>query len=164
MPRARLARYEEMPSGESHVKALLLIVLCACQPYGFYAPRGGGYVASSAPVQEDTGESMCKSEYGTTVCGYHCVAEYGQVKCARTPEGSCTAQYGDVTCWDPPGHHYRERYYGGYGGYAPQSECKSEYGKTVCGYGCVADYGDVKCAHRPGGTCQAAYGSITCTD
>ncbi len=46
-------------------------------------------------------------------------------------------------------------------GYA-QQECKSAYGTTACGYGCVAEYGVVKCASQPGGTCQAAYGQVTC--
>jgi hypothetical protein len=46
----------------------------------------------------------------------------------------------------------------------PSAECKSAYGVTTCGYGCVAAYGEVKCAKTPAGRCQAAYGEITCWD
>jgi hypothetical protein len=38
----------------------------------------------------------------------------------------------------------------------PPAECKSAYGQTECGYGCVAAYGEVKCAKTPEGRCQAA--------
>jgi hypothetical protein len=102
----------------------------------------------------------CLSEYGTTECGYHCVAQYGEVKCASTPTGACQAQYGTVTCWDPPRGGRRHHGYGR----AAQAECVSQYGTTACGYGCVAQYGEVKCAQHPGGVCAAQYGSITCSD
>jgi hypothetical protein len=50
------------------------------------------------------------------------------------------------------------------GGPKPPAECKSAYGQTQCGYGCVAAYGEVKCAKTTEGRCQAAYGEITCWD
>ncbi|MEO5668454.1 MAG: hypothetical protein ABIR96_10370, partial [Bdellovibrionota bacterium] len=46
-------------------------------------------------------------------------------------------------------------------GGAPR-ECKEAYGKKVCGYGCVSEYGQVKCASRPSDNCVAAYGQIKC--
>jgi hypothetical protein len=157
---------------------LSLIVFAAC----VIPPTGGGYSTSPPPssgpqyVQSAPGpaptpapdddappQQECRSDYGTTVCGYHCVADYGVVRCASTPEGTCTAADGQVTCWDPTERrHDRDREDGD--GDEPQSECKSAYGTTVCGYGCVADYGQVRCASHPGGTCAAAYGQITCTD
>lgn len=45
---------------------------------------------------------------------------------------------------------------------AGEPTCVSAYGKTACGYNCVAAYGDVKCADWSGGTCEAAFGTITC--
>lgn len=158
---------------------ILPLAFAACLPRPYL---GGGY-AVTAPVESATtasaepstsddsssdGGSQCKSAYGTTVCGYDCVAAYGEVRCAATPEGSCTAGYGEVTCWDPPRrehrHHRRYRRDDDDGDDDDaRSECKSAYGTTACGYGCVAAYGEVKCASRPGGVCQAAYGEITCS-
>ena len=123
-------------------------------PPGYTAgyPEGypNGYPAY--PQQE------CKSAYGVTACGFGCVAAYGEVKCAANPGGACTAAYGQVSCWEPaPQNVY------GYGP-APASECKSAYGETACGYGCVAAYGTVRCAQQPGGACAAAYGEVTCSN
>lgn len=118
-------------------------------------PQGNDYAhdAQTYPQQE------CKSAYGTTACGYGCVAAYGEVKCAQQPGGACNAAYGQVSCWEPP---QEQRQYG-YVATQP-SECKSAYGATACGYGCVAAYGEVKCASQPGGVCEAAYGQVTCSN
>jgi len=123
-----------------------------------YAQNGQSYDgyahdAQTYPQQE------CKSAYGTTACGYGCVAAYGEVKCASQPGGTCSAAYGQVSCWEPPA---QQRQYG-YVATQP-SECKSAYGTTACGYGCVAAYGEVKCASQPGGVCEAAYGQVTCSN
>ncbi|MGE5182363.1 MAG: hypothetical protein ACM31C_09895 [Acidobacteriota bacterium] len=153
--------------------SLGLALLASCiipAPAGGYAPApaySGGSVATSepapapapAPAYSGYAQQECKSAYGTTACGYGCVAEYGQVKCASRPGGTCQAAYGQITCSEgAPAPAY------GYAGPPPQQECKSEYGTTACGYGCVADYGVVKCASQPGGTCQAAYGQVTCSN
>lgn len=114
---------------------------------------GYAYDAQPYPRQE------CKSAYGTTACGYGCVAAYGEVKCASQPGGTCRAAYGQVSCWEP---RAQQRPYG-YVVTQP-SECKSAYGTTACGYGCVAAYGEVKCASQPGGVCEAAYGQVTCSN
>ena len=161
----------------SALALVLPLALAACLPRPYV---GGGFVAapavsattaSSEPAagddSADDGSARCRSDYGTTVCGYDCVAAYGEVKCAATPEGSCTAGYGEVTCWDPPRRehrpHRRYRRDDDDDDDEARSECKSAYGTTVCGYGCVAAYGEIKCASRPGGVCQAAYGEITCS-
>ncbi|TNF34437.1 MAG: hypothetical protein EP329_07250 [Deltaproteobacteria bacterium] len=95
----------------------------------------------------------CKAAYGEIACGFGCVAAYGEVRCAKYPDGVCAESYGKVVCSD-----------GGGGRRAPQQECKSAYGKTACGYSCVAAYGDVRCASDPSGRCVAAHGTITCSD
>ena len=124
-----------------------------------------GAIAGQARAEHTTPRPECRSEYGQTVCGYHCVAAYGQVKCAATPAGVCHAAYGQITCFDPPAATHP--YYGGPWSPAstwPPAECKSEYGVTVCGYHCVAAYGQVKCATTPYGQCRAAQGEIVCFD
>lgn len=55
-----------------------------------------------------------------------------------------------------------------YGGYDDEeeieAECISGYGKTACGYSCIAAYGTVRCAATPAGTCESAYGKVACWD
>lgn len=104
----------------------------------------------SPPVRS----SRCLSHSGVTACGYACVAQYGEVRCAQTPQGACRAEYGVITCWDPPSALPGD----------PAAECLSNGGTTACGYACVAQYGQVKCAQTPRGTCRAASGEITCWD
>lgn len=102
-------------------------------------------------------QKECKSDFGRTVCGFHCASGFGNVQCANTPAGACDAAFGRITCWDPPGADER---------YEPEihAECKSAFGRTECGYGCAEGFGRVQCATRPGGVCQAAYGNITCVE
>lgn len=45
----------------------------------------------------------------------------------------------------------------------PAAQCLTQYGQTACGYGCVAAYGQVRCAPEPGGACLAAYGRVECS-
>jgi hypothetical protein len=104
----------------------------------------------SAPAKE------CKSAFGKTACGYHCIANFGQVKCAQTPQGACKAQFGQVVCWDPPKSARR--------GNQEQAECKAQFGKIACGYDCVANFGQVKCAQTPEGICKAHAGKVECWD
>ena len=120
-------------------------------------------IAQPAPQQAE-----CKSAYGKTVCGYHCVAAYGEIRCARTPEGQCKAAYGEVTCWDPEPrdrdgrgdrHRHDER-----GGRNDGATCESAYGKTACGFDCKAAFGEIKCADTPNGVCHSAYGKLVCWD
>ncbi len=44
----------------------------------------------------------CEEAYGQLACGFECLARYGELKCAGTPEGMCRADGGKVECWDPP--------------------------------------------------------------
>jgi hypothetical protein len=115
--------------------------------------------ASADPRPDGPGPAPrpgCRTAYGTTECGYHCVAAYGDVRCARTPAGVCAAAYGQLTCWDPPRSSRRAR--------GERAQCVPAYGTVACGYGCVAAYGEVRCAQTPQGTCSAAYGQVTCWD
>lgn len=102
-------------------------------------------------------DAACVTEYGRTVCGYHCIAEYGQIRCAKTEAGVCLAEYGQIVCWDPPSSRRRSAR-------RRRAECLAEYGRVVCGYGCVAEYGQVKCAQTPRGRCFAGNGQVVCTD
>ncbi len=108
-------------------------------------------------------DAECKSAFGKTVCGFGCVAAYGEVKCAQTPEGRCQAAYGEITCWDPeqrpgPGHRRHDREVG------PGATCQNAYGKTACGFDCKTAFGEIKCAQTPLGVCHAAYGKLVCWD
>jgi hypothetical protein len=129
------------------------------EPQGYPDGYPAGYAAGYPDGYPAYPQQECKSAYGTTACGFGCIAAYGEVKCAVQPGGACTAAYGQVTCWEPA----PQTMYGGYGA-ALASECKSAYGTTVCGYGCVAAYGTVRCAQQPGGACAAAYGEVTCSN
>lgn len=107
----------------------------------------------------------CLAAYSSIACGYNCLAAYGQVKCADLPEARCVAAYGEVTCPTAA-----PRWGGGRGGgwrrppSAEPATCQSAYGKTACGYNCVAAYGQLKCASHPSGRCVAAYGEVTCSN
>ncbi len=99
-------------------------------------------------------KGQCLSAYGTTRCGFNCVARYAQVKCAQTPQGVCKAAYSRIYCWDPP-YVYKGM---------PKARCVTSRGRIACGYHCKARYGQAKCAATPHGACTAAYGRITCWD
>ena len=131
---------------------------CSPRPGGICTPAYGKVTCSGGGVGDGDGgpggpTPECKSAYGKTACGFGCVAAAGDVRCAAHPDGRCVAAYGRVTCSD-----------GGGGPRAPRSHCQSAYGKTACGYSCVAAYGDVRCASRPDGRCIAAQGKITCSE
>lgn len=45
-----------------------------------------------------------------------------------------------------------------------EPQCVSAYGRTACGFSCVAAYGVVRCADTSAGRCEAAYGKVECWD
>lgn len=116
--------------------------------------QGGGRGWRRARAQLPPEE--CKSAYGKTACGHHCVAAYGDVKCARTHLGACAEAFGKISCGDPPRWVLADPD-------APAMSCQTAYGKTACGYSCQAGYGEVRCADTPDGVCQAAFGKVTCS-
>jgi len=110
---------------------------------------------ATSPAYAQPQQATCTSAFGRTVCGYNCVAAYGQIKCASTPWGACHSAYGKVVCGPNtpmiPGVDM------------PKASCKAAYGQIACGYNCVAAYGQVRCATDPWGACTSAYGKVTCT-
>lgn len=119
--------------------ALFVCLLASC-----VAPASGPY--ATGPVYSSAPPPRATYQQQATYTGY----EFD-----RQPQG-----YPDGY---PAGYQagYPEGYPNGYPAY-PQEECKSAYGVTACGFGCVAAYGEVKCAVQPGGACTAAYGQVTC--
>lgn len=85
--------------------------------------RRGGYSRGGRGAQ-----STCESAYGTTACGYGCVAAYGTIKCAQTPGAQCLAAYGQIAC-----------------GF----NCEAAYGSVQCARtprgACVASNGALQC-------------------
>jgi hypothetical protein len=110
-------------------------------------------------------QAECKSAFGKTECGYGCVAAYGEVRCAKTPEGRCQVAYGEITCWDPedarPPHPHRHRRVEDP---RPGATCQSAFGRTECGYDCKVAFGELRCAQTPLGVCHAAFGELVCWD
>ena len=141
-------------------------VACAQVPWGTcIAGYGKVLCGPSTPLYgPEVEKAECISGYGELACGYSCVAEYGQVACAQTPAGLCQAESGKVTCWDPPREAAWSPAYCEPVVPDPPATCKSAYGQTVCGYRCVAEYGQVACAQTPRGVCEAAFGKVTCWD
>jgi len=116
------------------------------------------FVLAPAPPAQ-AAKKQCLSKWGRTVCGYHCKAKFGRVKCAKTPQGKCFINHGVVRCWDPPSAG------AGSGGTATRpAQCLSAHGTTVCGYGCKKAYGKIRCSQYPGGRCWKDHGRIKCTD
>lgn len=115
--------------------ALFVCLLTSC-----VAPASGPY--ATGPAYSGAAPARNTYQYQETYTGYDF---------DRQPQGY------------PAGYQagYPEGYPSGYPEY-PQQECKSAYGATACGFGCVAAYGEVKCAQLPGGACTAAYGQVTC--
>lgn len=150
-------------------------VRCAATPQGRCVSDGGKVTCWDPPgavaVAPSTAwpQADCRTAYGSTVCGYDCVAAFGTVKCAQTPYGACMEAYGQVTCWDPDaatrGGHAPQPEHGGRSG-VPLSKatCEAAYGEIACGYGCAQGYGEVKCAATPQGRCMAGGGAVSCWD
>lgn len=110
------------------------------------------------PVAFDAADSECKSAFGKTACGFHCTAGFGDVDCAETYAGACLAAFGEVRCWDPPRRYRRLACE------MDPAECLAGFGEIACGNGCVAGFGEVRCSPRPGGSCEAANGQVTCSN
>ena len=74
-------------------------VQCAQTPQGACMANYGQVVCWDPPRYVDE-KAMCKADYGKIACGYHCVSSYGDVVCARTPNGICKATNGQIVCFD----------------------------------------------------------------
>jgi hypothetical protein len=115
------------------------------------------FVVAVAP--RVSADADCLTSNNQTSCGFSCLAAYGVVRCAQTPDGICEAGGASVTCWDPPPYVRRH-----YGVALPRPECTHDYGLVACGYHCASGYGKVRCADTPAGSCESAYGQVVCGD
>lgn len=116
-------------------------------------------ILCSFPLARAEAQPTCKDAYGVTVCGYDCVAQFGQVRCAQTPQGACGYGYGKVQCWDP---HPDVVDWLNYQRSNEQAQCMAAFGQLACGFNCQSGYGQVQCSQTPGGICIAAYGHVRC--
>jgi len=104
-------------------------------------------------------EAKCLNSEGKTACGYHCLASFGEVRCAQRPDGMCIAGVGTVACWDGPPllrAVFLDR--------PPRPQCVASAGQVACGYQCVVNYDRVLCAQTPFGACKANEGRLVCWD
>jgi hypothetical protein len=140
-------------------------VRCAQTPQGVCSV-GSGIVACWDPPPLVKGvlgvrapRPSCVTSFGQTACGYECVANYDQVQCAQTPFGACGANEGKVVCWDPPAAVLATRR-----SMTPDAACVTAFGQVGCGYHCTANFGVVRCAETPDGTCRAERDTVYCWD
>ena len=112
---------------------------------------------SAAPT--DPNGPTCRSVDGHVACGYHCKSDGQRLRCAKTPQGHCQVIDGQAVCFDPPPHIIRI-----YGEALPQPECKTIDGQVACGYQCATQFGKVKCARTPAGTCIGRNDEVVCFD
>jgi hypothetical protein len=129
--------------------------------------RGGAALVVAAVVMSTDAalatpaetEATCLASGGKTACGYHCLASFGEVRCAQRPDGMCIAGVGTVACWDAPPllrAIFVDR--------LPRPQCVASAGQVACGYQCVINYDRVLCAETPFGACKANEGRLVCWD
>lgn len=118
-----------------------------------------GWLLVSAMAWAGEPKPDCLSAYGMSACGYHCIGEYSQVKCAVTPQGVCISGSCQVLCFDPPAHVISL-----WGEKLPRPTCVREKDRLACGYHCKAQGAEVACATTPAGVCTADYGMVRCFD
>lgn len=104
-------------------------------------------------------EAEWNTAYGETTCGNDCVSAYGRTACAQWPGGACRAAYGNIVCGPAPPYGWEAWWSAG-----QNATCEDAFGKVACGFHCVTGYGEVACAQTPQGSCEAAYGRVTCWD
>jgi hypothetical protein len=113
--------------------------------------------AAAPPV--DPTAATCLTSEGKTACGFHCMASFGEVRCAQRPDGICFIGAGTVTCWDPPpivrtALPLRPA----------RPQCVASAGQVACGFECIVNYDRVACAQTPLGACKANEGRLVCWD
>ena len=79
-------------------------IKCAQTPMGTCV-SAFGEITCYDPPRHVTQKAECKTAFGETVCGYHCMVAFGEIKCAQTPECTCTSSFGEITCYDPPANN-----------------------------------------------------------
>lgn len=104
-------------------------------------------------------EPQCLTAGGTRVCGYSCVENGVEARCAKTPDGVCGKNASQVTCFDPPMWLKPLAM-----GTLPKPACLSFGGNLACGYDCKREGSIILCAQTPKGVCATKFGRITCFD
>jgi len=132
-------------------------VRCAATPAGVCQGASGGVVCFDPPAGGfRLPRAACLTSSGATACGYGCQAAGTDVKCAQTPYGLCVADFGRVDCWDPPALPATPALV------AIPAQCVRDFGSLACGWGCVAEAGQVRCSQVPGGRCRLDVGRLVC--
>lgn len=106
--------------------------------FGLRSTGGGG--GSRRPAGYE-----CKNSFGKEICGYHCVEQGTNVRCAPTPDQRCIA--------------------GGFGNIACGYNCAKSNSTVKCAQrrrdNCAADnFGNVKC----GRNCRLEFGNLKCDE
>jgi hypothetical protein len=92
------AAYGEIACGY-HCTAAYGEVRCAQTAQGACRAAYGKVVCWDPPRKiKGPQKARCETAYGQIACGFECLAAYGKIRCAATPDGACRAQYGDVVC------------------------------------------------------------------
>lgn len=105
-----------------------------------------------------TPDPECKTSGTQQDCGYHCRAELGEVRCARTPEGFCTRIAGQLACWDPP-EEVRL-----HGAGKATATCSAKRSDVACGFACLDSPSNQACTQTPWGACVTRFDSVACWD
>jgi hypothetical protein len=164
-----LANYGEVACGYNCVEHNGHVA-CSETPMGRCAGNFGKITCFDPPLsllplfQGAVPQAQCMEAFEKIACGYHCVGQFGQVKCSTTPQGTCTTKGGNVLCFDPPTSELVFMASQPNPGLA-ESSCLEERGRVACGYRCLANEGDVACAVTPRGSCNISdEGRVVCTD
>lgn len=139
------------------------VVPCPGSPEDLCVQQQGRWVrlkTQPAPAPPPPPPSVeCVEDEDQKVCGYHCLKNYGQMRCAGTPQGTCAQVEGKLTCWDPS-----PALVAWLGAKLPAPTCVSNYGLMACGYHCVEHDGHLGCAQTPMGQCAGNFGTVVCFD
>jgi len=101
----------------------------------------------------------CKAIGTEVACGFNCLVAQGKVVCMRTPYGTCQEHFGELKCWDPPESVIHE-----FGAELPRPTCLTASTAIACGYDCVSNRTEVKCAATPRGRCEKNDFRLQCFD
>lgn len=110
---------------------------------------------AAAPIPR----AECRTSNNVQACGFHCIAELDQVKCAQTPQGFCTRKERQVVCWDPPEElrlHAPEK--------VSSATCHAKYRDVTCGFACTSSPNHLACAQTPWGVCVTRFDDVACWD
>jgi hypothetical protein len=140
-------------------------VRCASTPYGTCGMFHGKVYCFDPPLSAihhppDAGlRPECKGIGDEAACGFNCLVAKGKVACARTPYGECREYLGELKCWDPPESVIHEL-----GSETPRPTCLTASTAIECGYDCISNRAEVRCAATPRGRCEKNDFRLECFD